>query len=75
MYPSSIRFVRGDHNGMIFNQGNGPGKRKEINGRIILINSTNFWYGNEQALSADYLRKNNKDWVEEYPISSCSLDQ
>ena len=62
--PNSVRFISGSYEGLIFQRGNGPAQRAMIQGRPRVINSTNFWYCDDQALTLDYLRDNKRHWVE-----------
>ena len=65
MIPNSVKFLDGQHKGLTFERGIGPGVRKDIGGGItFLVNSTNFWYhSNNRSVSLDYLIDNKDTWV------------
>lgn len=60
----SIKFVDGFYNGLTFKRGSGPGIRKEVGGKTCLLNSKNFWYLGNVAISAEYLEENKGNWIE-----------
>ncbi len=65
--PSVVKFVDGKYRDLVFKQGSGPSERRQVDGgRVMLFNSTNFWYveGSQQLfVGAEYLRKNTGEWV------------
>lgn len=65
--PHSVRFFSGEYQGLVFHRGTGPTKRvQDQDGKVRLINSTNFWYSpiSVVSVSAEYLRANRGQWTE-----------